>query len=125
MYFTEEDKKVYEEYVKHFKINIFENSAYVDQHKCLKLLESSLLDFSMLMRINSYFRNKHHILANKIHNKCHVFEVWQDLSRFLNFIDKLHKLDYASRTAKKEIINEALKWLKPFIHLVMIFTAKA
>ena len=46
MHFTEEDKKVCEEHIKHFKINIFENSAYADQHKCFKLLESSLLRFS-------------------------------------------------------------------------------
>ena len=66
MYFTEEDQKVCDECMKHYHINIFENSAYVDQHDCLKFLRSSLQPFHMLMYVNNYFRSKHHILMTKV-----------------------------------------------------------
>ena len=66
MYFTEEDQKVCNEYMKHYQIKIFENSAYVDQYSCLKFLRSSLQPFHMLMYVNNYFRSKHHILMTKV-----------------------------------------------------------
>ena len=125
MYFTEEDQKVCEEYMKHYQIKIFENSAYADQHSCLNFLRSSLQPFHMLMNVNTYFRKKHHILMTKVHKSCHVFEVWQELSRFMNFVEELRYLDYAIKTSKHLMTEEAFKWFKPFVHLVMIHSAKA
>ena len=53
-----------------------------------------------------------------------MFEVWQELSRFMNFIEELRYLDYSFATARKCMVQEAFKWIKPFVHLVMIYSAK-
>ena len=125
MYFSDEDQKVCEEYMKHLKIKIFENSAYEDQHECLDFLRSNLQSFRMLLYVNQYLRHKHHLLLTKMDRGCHVFEVWQELSRFLNFVEELQHLDYSVSTARQFMKDEVLKWLKPFVHLVMIHSAKA
>ena len=61
----------------------------------------------------------------KVHERCHVFEVWQELSRFMNFIEEVRCLDYSFNTARHLMTNEAFKWIKPFVHLIMIYSAKA